>query len=219
MTRCTGNPGTWRITAHAPAVDVVHAQQFGTASAGRRSSVIIHASAYISAMNCACMSVAKPGNGSVTTSVPRSPFSRETFQTTLRFLRHIHAGIAQDAHHGTEVFEPRATQQHRPAGDRGGAGESARFDPIGDDGVDRRAQVVHAFDHQLCRCPRPRSRAHGDQAARQIADLRLARGVARMVSPRASVAAISTFSVPVTVTVGKVMSRSRVGPSGARASM
>ena len=41
-------------------------------------SVIIEApsATHISAMNCACMSVAKPGKGSVITSTPCSPFIR-----------------------------------------------------------------------------------------------------------------------------------------------
>ena len=68
-------------------------------------------------------------------------------------------------------------QEHRSAGDRRRAGVTAGLDPVRDDRVFRTVQRRHALDHQLVRTDAVNPSPHGDQAGRQIADLRFARGI------------------------------------------
>ena len=77
-------------------------------------SVIIEApsATVISAMNCACRSVAKPGKGSVITSTPLQPV--QPARRGGRALgHHLHPGFPQLAGDGAEMLGRRAPQQHR----------------------------------------------------------------------------------------------------------
>ena len=72
-----------------------------------------------STMNCACMSVGKPG-----VRLGRDVDRREVAAAARRGCRPsrrstVDAGRAQLGDHGLEVLEPRAAQEHVAAGDRG----------------------------------------------------------------------------------------------------
>jgi hypothetical protein len=183
-------------------------------------SVIIEApsATVISAMNCACMSVAKPGKGSVTTSVPRRPLSRVTCRPVW-VSGHVHAGVAQHARHGAQVLQPRAVEMQRAAGDGGGAGIGARLDAVRHDGVGGRHQRGPALDRSRS-VPMPSMRAPiriRHMARSPISGSRAA--LTSSVSPRARQAAISRFSVAPDAHLREDDRAPRSPPAGAFASM
>ena len=63
------------------------------------------------------------------------------------------------------------------AGDRGGNGECAGLDPVGDDVVSRIGKAVDTLDRNCIHAVAGDARAHCDQAFGKIADLGLARGI------------------------------------------
>ena len=96
-------------------------------------------------------------------------------------------------------------ERHVAAGDRGGDDERARLDAIGHDAVLRAAQAALALDHDRCRAPSARPRRPSSGAAAIRSSTSGSRAAGRIVvRPSASVAARIAFSVPITVTCGKV---------------
>ncbi|GIS12422.1 MAG: hypothetical protein CM15mP115_15730 [Alphaproteobacteria bacterium] len=102
------------------------------------------------------------------------------------------------------------------AGDRGGNGECAGLDPVGDDVVCRIAEAVDTLDRNCIRAVAGDARAHCDQAFGKIADLGSRAAFTISDVPLASVAAIIAFSVAPTDTIGKT-TRAPVSPPGALA--
>jgi hypothetical protein len=68
--------------------------------------------------------------------------------------------IAQRLHRGFHFLDPRACQRHIAAGDRGGAGIAARFDPVGHHHVGRPVEALGAVDGEVGRADSLDLRAH-----------------------------------------------------------
>ena len=96
---------------------------------------------------------------------------------TVRLLPNIHPGVAQDAHRRAQMIKPSTAQEDGTAGDRGGAGIAAGFDPIRNDRMIRAVQSVDTLDSQRVGADAFDPRAHRDQTGGQIADLRLPRRI------------------------------------------
>ena len=86
-------------------------------------------------------------------------------------------------------------------GDGGGHQEGAGFDAVWHHCVFGAVQALDAFDHQAVAADAADLGAHFHQALGQVGDFRLARGVFQNGDALGQVAAISRFSVPVTVTM------------------
>ena len=98
------------------------------------------------AMNCACMSVAKPGYSSVVTSAATSffaPRTRSAF-STLRSDRH--AAFLEFIDHGGEVLGLAAGDQEVAAGDGSGDQKSSSLDAVGNDGMSGAMQLFNSLD-------------------------------------------------------------------------
>ncbi len=92
-------------------------------------------------------------------------------------LAHLDAGLLEHPHHGAEMADAAAEQPHVAAGDADSAGIGAALDPVGDHGVTRAVQPVHAIDDDDARALVGDAGAHRHQAGDQVGDLGLARGV------------------------------------------
>ena len=127
-------------------------------------------------MNCACMSVGKPGCGAVEMSTALGSALPRT--RMLAFCRpDLDAGRAQLRDHRLQVLGRRASSQHVAAGDRRRHHERAGLDAVGDDGVIDRVQLARRLRCMITRCPAPSMRAPILFRRGQLLDLGLARGV------------------------------------------
>ena len=131
-------------------------------------------------MNWACRSVGKPGKGAVVTIDRGGAARRCDARATPRLVsRHLGAGLFQQIEQRGDAVAPRAHQFHLAAGDGDGDGIGAGLDAVG--------HHAHNPRHAAADTPSTVSRdgaqagnlrAHRDQAAAEIVDLRLARRIA-----------------------------------------
>ena len=87
------------------------------------------------------------------------------------------AGVFQDFQKRVEMPWPRAGQRQITAGDQGRDGEGPGFDAVGNDGMLRVTQGLHALDRNRVGPVAGDARAHGVQAFGKVHDLRLARDI------------------------------------------
>jgi hypothetical protein len=157
----------------------------------------------ISAMNCACRSVGKPGNGA-------SPYrpqwdARRCDGREPRLVSAI--SVPMDSSSGITApisIGARVHELDLAAGDRHGHRIGAGLDAIGQHGMFRAVQRLHAFDHDRD-VPSPNLRAHRNQAMARSSISGSRAALISTVSPSASAAAISVFSVAPTETKGNSM--------------
>ena len=156
-----------------------------------------------SAIICACRSVGKPGKGAVATSTaPDVAVLAADLQPAVGG-GDLDAGLLELVGEGADQLAPAADQLDLAAGDRRGEHVGAELDPVGDHRMRRAVQPLDAADLDRRRCPRRRSArpsGAGTAARSTISGSRAA--FFSTVVPRASVAAISTFSVAPTETSG-----------------
>ena len=131
----------------------------------------------ISAINCACRSVGKPGNGAVVTSTGASPAPLRATRMPSLVGVDRGAGLRQHVERGLQQFGPRVLQQHVAAGHGHGHGVGAGLDAVGQHGMARAVQAVDALDHDARGAGAGDLGAHLVEAVGDVADLRLARGV------------------------------------------
>ena len=179
------------------------------------SSTLSPSARHISAIICACRSVAKPGKGAVVTSTARigppfrdarrpAPVSSIATPRRLQLIRE-----------GRDQVAPPAEELHLAATDRGGDHVGPELDPVGDHGMGAAMQSLDPF-HGDRGGSRPLDpRAHRGQAAREIHRVGFLRPRFGSQSSRAPASPQSrSFSVAPTVTKGKSIS-APVRPFGA----
>ena len=111
----------------------------------------------ISAMNCACRSVAKPGIG-VGLDVDRlQPRAVALDRHPVVGVDHLGAGLLDLVEQRLDEVAARVGQPHLAAGHGRGHGVGAGLDPVGHDRVGRAVQLGDADDgdRRACRRPRP----------------------------------------------------------------
>ena len=131
-------------------------------------------------MNCACMSVAKPGYSSVSTFAATSFFAARTRSAcSLPFAFDI-----SDAGTFLHFLDDRAQvmrlamrQQQLSSGDCARHQEGAGFDAVGNDRVRRAVQPFHALHANRRRAVAFDFRAHLDQQFGEIGNFRFERAV------------------------------------------
>ena len=130
-------------------------------------------------MNCACMSVGKPGNGAVDKRQRlQRPVGADLDAVVVEFDHQ--PGLGERVGDRQHVVGPRADQVDRAAGDSRRAGIAAGLDAVGHDVVGRAVQALDAVDDQMARADAVDLRAHRHQQVAQVDDLRLARGIEQL---------------------------------------
>ena len=115
-------------------------------------TMLVPSACVASVMNCACISVGKPGNSSVTMSTAFSGESPIT-RTPSPLTRKVDAAFPQLLKQGSEMGRVAACHHKVAAGERGGNYEGAGLDPIRDDAVTRAMQFgdsLHADGVSPC---------------------------------------------------------------------
>jgi hypothetical protein len=105
------------------------------------------------------------------------PFFRAHLQPALGLL-HRDAGRVEPFGEGRDEVDPAAEAFDLAPGDGGGEHVGAELDPVGDDLMRRAVEVGHALDGEGRGALALDPRAHRAQAAGEVDDLGLARGVA-----------------------------------------
>ena len=106
------------------------------------------------AMNCACMSVAKPGYSSVVTSAATSLLAPRTRKHLWTANIDLHAGFAQLGQNRREMLRRAAGHFDFASGNGAGDDERAGLDAVGNDRVRRPVQPFHALYTQCRMFPR-----------------------------------------------------------------
>ena len=130
----------------------------------------------MSAMNCACMSVGKPGYGSVCDVDGREPAAPRDGDAVGVALDRA-AGLLELGEHELEVRRVESAHGDRPAGERAGDDERAGLDAVADDAVLDGVQRLDALDGDGGRAAAVDARAHRVEEVDEVDDLGLARGV------------------------------------------
>ncbi len=128
-------------------------------------------------MNCAWRSVAKPGNGSVSTSAAWMPLPLRRTRMPLASVVTWAPAWGQHVERRLQMLGAGVAQQHVAAGHGGGHGEGAGFDAVGDDVDGGAMQRRHALDGEGARADAGNLRAHGDEAIGDVVDFGLHGGV------------------------------------------
>ena len=128
------------------------------------------------------MSVGKPGKR-LRRDVGRLELALAAHADAVAVGADLGARRAQLGDHGVEVLGQAVAHEHVAARDRGRDQQRPRLDAIGDDGVLDRVQLVDALDRDERRARAADPRAHLVEHARQLLDLRLARGVLQRRAP------------------------------------
>ena len=137
----------------------------------------------ISAMNCACMSVAKPGYSSVVTSAASSFLAPRTRSRPGRcFHRHDVRSRAAWLRIDVRCSQRAIGDLDVAAGNRSGDQKRAGLDAVGNDGVRRAVQPLDSAHAQRCRAVAFDARAHLAQQFHQVGDFRLARRIVEHAS-------------------------------------
>ena len=134
-------------------------------------------------MNCACRSVAKPGNGRVIASLPLSPPLATPGQDAALDRRQHHARRLDHLLGGAEELEPRVLEHDAAAGDAGRHGVGAGLDPVGDDRVAGAVQRAARPRCVMLLVPAPSILAPiATRQCGEVDDLGLARGTGDQAS-------------------------------------
>ncbi len=129
-------------------------------------------------MNCACMSVAKPGYSSVVTSAATSFFAAAHSQPAPPAASNLDSRFAQLGQHRGKMFRSTVGHLDVAAGDRPGDEKRSCLDAVGNDrcaGAPRRRSTPRTRKRGGARTLD--LRAHLDQQINQVGDFRLARGI------------------------------------------
>ena len=139
----------------------------------------------ISAMNCACRSVGKPGNGAVEMSTGPMPAPLRVTRTPRLSLETFAPGARQRVERLLEQVGADAFEQNVAAGHRHRGRIGARFDAVGQHAMARAVEPRDAgdLDRRGARALDPR--AHLVEAVGEVLHFRLARRVARSASSHA----------------------------------
>ena len=130
-----------------------------------------------SAMNCACMSVAKPGYSSVVMLAAASFFAPRTASRSGAGRADVHAGLAQLREHGGKMLGRTAGKLEFAAGNGSRDQKRARLDAVGNYSVGSAVQPLHAAHPQGGSAGALDARAHLGEQFDQVSHLGLARGV------------------------------------------
>ena len=130
-----------------------------------------------SAMNCACMSVAKPGYSSVVTSAATNFFAAAHAELAVAFALNLDAAFPQFLDHGLQMAGLAMGEQQLAAGDRASDQKSAGLDAVRNHGVSRAVQFFDALHAQRGGPDAFDLRAHSDQQLSEIGNFRLQRGI------------------------------------------
>ena len=127
-------------------------------------------------MNCACMSVGKPGYGAVRTLAALRPFARRT-RSVVALAATSAPASASLSITASSVSGRAPTIVTSPPAAAAAASKRPRLDAVRHDGVRRAVQLRYAFDGDAIGAGAGDARAHRAQAHGEVGDLRLARGI------------------------------------------